>query len=111
MSTFNKSILPHDNFYIATFSKNENFPFLVFIHGGPGLNCGTIEYFIEHEELFKLLDYNIVLYDQRACGRSPRVIGNSEKILHSDNINDLHEIYQYLESADLKVAGLIGHSY
>jgi proline iminopeptidase len=111
MSAFDKNIIPHEKLYIVKFSKVQLSPCLIFIHGGPGLNCGVIEYLIEYEELFKSLDYNIILYDQRACGRSDNKSIDSDKISHSDNVNDLDEIYQYLESKNLKIAGLIGHSY
>ena len=112
MLTYKKNILSHEKFYLAAFTKNECLPYLIFIHGGPGLNCGTIEYLIENEEFFTLLDCNIVLYDQRGCGKSVSFFSKEEKISHSDNVNDLQEIYQYLTDAvKLKVKGLIGHSY
>ncbi len=94
---------------MTEFIKNQNEGTLLFIHGGPGYNCGIIEYLIEHDKLFNSLNHNIVLYDQRTCGRS---LGFSENVSHADNIDDLEEIYQYLNNVKkIKISGIIGHSY
>ena len=112
MSKFKKNILLHQKFYIAALTKDENAPYLVFIHGGPGLNCSTIEFLIEHEDFFDSLDCNIVLYDQRASGKSVKFFEKAEAVSHCDNVKDLQEIYQYLTSnVSLKIKGFIGHSY
>ncbi len=37
----------------------------VFLHGGPGGGCS-----VEHRRLFDPARYNVVLFDQRGCGRS-----------------------------------------
>lgn len=37
----------------------------VFLHGGPGAGCGP-----HHRQLFNPQHYNILLFDQRGCGRS-----------------------------------------
>jgi len=108
MTPFKKNILKHREFYIAAFSKKEDAPYLVFIHGGPGFNCGAIEYLIEHNKFFDLLDYNIILYDQRNCGRSKKI---SEKVLHQENVEDLQKIINHLNLFKIKIIGLIGHSY
>ncbi len=109
MSTFKKEILNHQIFYIAKFTKNPDDDYLIFIHGGPGYNCGVIEYLMEHDNLFNLLNYNIILYDQRGCGRS---IDCHENILHTDNVHDLNELCEYLASSHkIKTIGFIGHSY
>jgi len=109
MNSYKKDIPPHPEFYIAKFTKNPDMPYLLFIHGGPGFNCGTIEYLIENNNLFELLDYNIILYDQRNCGRSKK---HYENVLHQDNMNDLHEIIEHLiDSLKIKIHGLVGHSY
>ena len=106
---FKKKILNHKNLYIANFTKNPNMGFLIFIHGGPGYNCGVVEYLIEHDNFFSLLDYNIILYDQRNCGRSKIY---DENTLHSNNVHDLDEIIEYFESVhEIEIKGLIGHSY
>src|SRR5215204_6630378 len=101
--------LSHPNFYLAHFIKNSNASSWIFIHGGPGYNCGTIEYLIEHDHLFSLLNDNIVVYDQRTCGRS---IHFQKDVTHADNIQDLDEIYIYLtELCGIPIKGFIGHSY
>lgn len=109
MNTYQKNILPHPEFYIAEFTKKKGSSYLLFIHGGPGLNCGALEYFIEHDQLFSSLNYNILVYDQRNCGRSKKF---STPVTHSDNVSDLEKIYNHLKhSLDLKIMGFIGHSY
>lgn len=105
---YNKDIVPHSELYITRFTKNPDMPYLIFIHGGPGFNCGTIEYLIEHNNLFDRLDHNIILYDQRNCGRSKKV---SDSVLHQDNVEDLQKIIQHLNLIKIKIHGLIGHSY
>ena len=37
----------------------------VFLHGGPGAGCGA-----DHRRLFDPARYNVLLFDQRGCGRS-----------------------------------------
>ena len=37
----------------------------VFLHGGPGSGCGP-----QHRQLFDPSKYNVLLFDQRGCGRS-----------------------------------------
>ena len=37
----------------------------VFLHGGPGAGCGP-----DHRRLFDPARYNVLLFDQRGCGRS-----------------------------------------
>jgi proline iminopeptidase len=111
MPTFNKKIIPHEKFYLTSFSKNENAPYFLFIHGGPGFNCGVVEYLIENEDYFSSLNFNLILYDQRGCGRSSLYFKDCQAVTHADNINDLIEISEYLSSINLKVNGFIGHSY
>lgn len=108
MSIYKKEITLHSEFYITKFTKNPDMPYLLFIHGGPGFNCGTIEYLIENNSFFDLLDHNIILYDQRNCGKSKKL---TTSVLHKDNVDDLQKIIQHLNSIDIKIYGLIGHSY
>lgn len=108
-NTYTKSVLPHPEFYIARFIKSSNLPYILFIHGGPGSNCGTIEYLIEHHNLLSSLECNIILYDQRNCGRSKKVI---EPVLHQDNVNDFQKVITHITSHyNLNIHALIGHSY
>lgn len=103
-----KTTLSFQNFYISIFTKTVDAPYLVFIHGGPGYNCGVLEYLIQHERYFTSLAFNLVFYDQRNCGRS---IGFSSTS-HTENVNDLKNIYQYLsETLKMKIIGFMGHSY
>jgi proline iminopeptidase len=107
---YHKEVLDHQTFYIAKFTKKIDADYLLFIHGGPGYNCGVIEYLIEHHNLFGSLNYNIILYDQRSCGRSNDA--NTESVLHTDNVSDLDKICAYLDNShDIKLKGFIGHSY
>lgn len=108
MHIYNKAPISHPYLYIVHFTKPEFNRSIVFIHGGPGFNCGIIEFLIEHEDLFEALQYNIIVYDQQGCGRSKR---QKQTINHQDNINDLHELALYLEKNNIIIAGLVGHSY
>ena len=109
MENYNKNILDHPEFYIAKFTKNLDMPYVLFIHGGPGFNCGIIEYLIENNQLFNLLNYNVILYDQRNCGKSKKT---SRVVLHQDNIDDLERIITYIRDfCGLDICALIGHSY
>ncbi len=104
---YQKNILSHPTLYVADLTKNERLPYLVFIHGGPGYNSAALEYLILHEGLFNTLNCNIILYDQRGCGRSDRC----EEVRHQTNIEDLRGIYQFLLSQNKSIALLVGHSY
>lgn len=108
MSVFTRYTEPHPYLYVAVFTQSKNLPCLIFIHGGPGLNAGVLEYLIEHERIFDTLEYDIVLYDQRGCGRSKNPAGNS--VFHQDNLIDLQELYELLIKK-YEIAGIIGHSY
>jgi proline iminopeptidase len=67
---------------------------------------------VEYEDFFKSLDCNIIVYDQRTCGRSTEFFKDPGKVVHAYNINELQEIYYYLtEKAGIKIKGLVGHSY
>jgi len=106
---FFKTNIPHKDFYIVSFLCKTELPYILFIHGGPGLNSAVLEYLIENEEIFSSLEFNIVLYDQRNCGRSNR---SEMTVLHKHNVDDLHEIITFLSLAkNLKIACLAGHSY
>jgi len=108
MNTYTKEIHPDPEFYIVKFTRNLGMPYLLFIHGGPGFNCGTIEYLIEHNNLFRHLNHNIILYDQRNCGRSRKATNH---VVHKNNIEDLQKIIQHLNTRNIHIHGLIGHSY
>ncbi|MGQ3891430.1 alpha/beta fold hydrolase [Legionella sp. CNM-4043-24] len=109
MSSFKKRTIEHPYLYIVSFTQNRDLPCLVFVHGGPGLNCGVLEYMIEQDGIFDALEYDIILYDQRGCGRSRFTI---ETVRHIDNLCDLQIICELVISKEnYDIAGLIGHSY
>jgi len=109
MRHYFKQSLQHPNFYLVKLIKKERMPYILFINGGPGLNCGTLEYMIENNYLFNSFNYNIILYDQRNCGRSRKL---SDIVLHKDNVFDLQEIILYLTSEyNIQICSLVGHSY
>jgi proline iminopeptidase len=50
----------------------------VFLHGGPGAGCGP-----DHRRLFDPRRYNVLLFDQRGCGRStPHAALDANTIWH-----------------------------
>jgi proline iminopeptidase len=87
---------------------DEKLPFMLFIHGGPGFNSEILETIIEQYHLFDSLKGNLIFYDQRNCGRSAN---NQLPVSHNDNINDLQEIYSFLQSKNIEVSAFIGNSY
>ncbi|MCA0403914.1 MAG: alpha/beta hydrolase [Proteobacteria bacterium] len=108
MKSFTKQILKHPEFYIIRFIKDKNLPDIIFIHGGPGFNCGILEYLIEHHNLYDSINANIILYDQRNCGKSKK---NNTEVKHQDNINDLNLILNFIYKYKIHIKALIGHSY
>lgn len=104
-----KQIIQHPQLYIATFTKNKELPYIIFIHGGPGLNNGVLENLIMHEKIFDALEFNIVLYDQRGCGRSQQT---KNPVSHLDNLHDIDEVYTTLsKEKSFHIAAIAGHSY
>ena len=57
MKIHQKEILPHPEFYLVKFTKDRTLPYLLFVHGGPGLNCGTLEYCLHSREILEQLAY------------------------------------------------------
>lgn len=108
---FKKAVIQHLGFYITTFTVDSRKPFVLFVHGGPGYHCGIVDYLIEFQLLFDTLNYNIILYDQRHCGRS--VIDPDHPALsHKNNVDDLHAIIHYLKhNCRFNILALMGHSY
>jgi proline iminopeptidase len=104
-----KKIIGHSSLYIATFTKDTALPYIIFVHGGPGLNSGVLENLMVKEGIFDLLAFNLVLYDQRGCGCSQQT---TKLVLHSDNLCDLDEVYKILtDKTRLTIAAIAGHSY
>lgn len=103
-----KSIIPHNKLYIASYTIDPTLPYLLFVHGGPGLNAGVIEYLLEHENLYDTLKANLIFYDQRGCGRSSVV---SHNVMHADNIKDLGMVTNLITQQKILLKSIIGHSY
>lgn len=109
MKNYKKTKIVHPEIHISCFNKDHELPNLLFIHGGPGLNAGILEYLIEQENIFGDLNANIITYDQRNCGKSTRT---NKIVSHQDNINDLIAIVNYLGlTKETQVDILVGHSY
>jgi pimeloyl-ACP methyl ester carboxylesterase len=105
---FEKDIFHIHGLHVVRFSRTTNKPALIFIHGGPGYNNSITEYLIEHHRLFESLEYDLILFDQRTCGRSKDF---PEHPNHTDNINDLKKLCGSLQEQNIPLTGFIGHSY
>lgn len=104
-----KKIIPHERIYISEHTINHEFPYVIFVHGGPGLNAGVVEHMVESGGIYDTLEANIVFYDQRSCGRS-KLVDNS--VGHTDNVTDLGEIVNIIVGRlGYSVVAIIGHSY
>lgn len=109
MSPYIKNTIEHPTLYVVTFTKDTKLPYIIFIHGGPGLNSSVLESLIINEGIFDSLMFNIVLYDQRGCGRSK---STDSIVLHTDNISDLDDFYKkFTINKCLNIAAIVGHSY
>lgn len=109
MSVYTKQVIEHAVLYIATFTKSLDLPYIIFIHGGPGLNSGILEYLIVNEGLFDSLQFNVILYDQRGCGRSQQTC---DVVTHADNVHDLEEVHKiFTDKSHINIAAIAGHSY
>ena len=109
MSCYTLKNIEHPHLYLTALIKSEALQSVLFIHGGPGLNSAPLEYLIKHEGIFDSLNYNVLLYDQRGCGRSQSV---TDAVTHQDNIDDLLHLLHFLQQDQrYSIAGIIGHSY
>ena len=85
--------------YFRIFGKGEP---LLAVHGGPGLNH---TYFLPHlESLSK--DFTVILYDERACGRS--VIPDTDSLGLKFFVDDIDAIRKDL---GLEKINILGHSW
>lgn len=75
---------------------------IIVVHGGPG---GDFEYLKSLKALSN--DHQVIFYDQRGNGLSPRV--NKDNLTLEKNLNDLHSIVEHF-SKNKKVK-LVGHSW
>jgi len=85
--------------YIKTFGKGE--PLLI-VHGGPGMNHS---YFMPHLDALSK-KFKIVLYDQRASGKS--AIPSTDSISLKFFVDDIEAIRKYLGVDKLNI---LGHSW
>ncbi len=103
-----KSLINYNKLYLAKYSnKNTNSRAILYIHGGPGLNCSTIEYFIQTHNYFSNLNFDLIVYDQLGCGRS----SSNENISHIKNVSDLADLIVFLHQQKFSLHSIIGHSY
>lgn len=94
--------------YIKQYLFNEESQLsILFLHGGPGSNSSTVEHFILEHQYFYDLKYNLVIYDQRGCGKSKSI----DNVSHDDNVNDLTDIILHLKKSGIVLKAIIGHSY
>lgn len=104
----NNHTIIHDRLYVAKYGKDlDQTNAILYIHGGPGLNCSAIEYFIQEHNYFGNLNTNLIVYDQRGCGRSK----HNAQVNHRDNLNDLAKLVEYLGTQKINLTAIIGHSY
>lgn len=76
---------------------------LVIVHGGPVMDHS---YFLPHMETLAQ-DYQLIFYDQRACGRSALEVDQSKMSLAAF-VEDIELLRQELELGDIH---LLGHSW
>ena len=108
---FIKETLSYLDLHVIKLTYDSSRPYVLFVHGGPGYHCGIVEYLIESNQLFATLHYNLILYDQRACGRSADLRKYSD-VVHSDNVDDLDKLIFHIQDFwHLKLLGIMGHSY
>ncbi|MCW4113942.1 prolyl aminopeptidase [Aurantimonas sp. MSK8Z-1] len=72
---------------------------VVFLHGGPGSGCSP-----HHRRLFDPQRYNVLLFDQRGCGRS-RPTGELEGNTTWDLVADIERLRAMLEVERWQVFG------
>ena len=88
-------------YHMETFGSTDSTPVIV-VHGGPGLDY---EYLKPLKELSN--DYQVIFYDQRGTGLSPRV--DKKFLTIEQSLEDLHSIVQHFSNG--KKVKLIGHSW
>lgn len=110
MSVSKKKYIDHPYIHITEFYKCPSLPWVIFIHGGPGLNAALLELLIEREGIFNSLNCNVILYDQQGCGRSK--FGKNKTVKHKDNVSDLVSVIETVEQTlNTRIKTVVGHSY
>jgi proline iminopeptidase len=101
-------ILNNGQFYVNSIIRDETWPYILLVNGGPGQSCYGLETLIAHHGYFSTLKANIILYDQRGCGRSQKYQSYS----HPENIADLETVIDEVQDQiSQKIDLIIGHSY
>src|SRR6476620_1813380 len=88
-------------YHMEIFGAKDSTPLIV-VHGGPGLDY---EYLKPLQQLSN--DYQVIFYDQRGTGLSPRV--DTKFLTIEQNLDDLHSIVEHFSNG--KKVKLIGHSW
>jgi len=88
--------------WYKAYGKKEN-PAIIFVHGGPGYNSANFEF--STAQVLSDKGFYVVVYDQRACGRSKEMDG---KFTFKECSEDLKSLYK---KNKLTKATLIGHSW
>jgi proline iminopeptidase len=88
-------------YHMETFGSTDSTPLIV-VHGGPGLDY---KYLKPLKELS--IDCQVIFYDQRGTGLSPRV--DKKFLTIEQSLEDLHSIVQHFSNG--KKVKLIGHSW
>ncbi len=82
---------------------NATDPALVFLHGGPGYNSASFE--VDMAPRLAKLGYQVMVYDQRGCGRSEAVTG---EYTYAEAVEDLRLL---MAERGVAQAHLLGHSF
>jgi proline iminopeptidase len=88
-------------YHMEIYGAKDSTPLIV-VHGGPGLDY---EYLKPLQRLSN--DYQVIFYDQRGTGLSPRV--DKKFLTIEQNLDDLHSIVEHFSKG--KKVKLIGHSW
>jgi proline iminopeptidase len=76
---------------------------LVFLHGGPGYNSASFEF--DMAPRLAKRGYQVLVYDQRGCGRSEAMTGD---YTYAEAVEDLRGL---LSAQGVQKAFLLGHSF
>lgn len=89
---FNEGYLPEQDGHKVYFAEygNPDGEVIVFLHGGPGSKSGA-----KHAARFDLLEYRVVLFDQRGCGKS-EPLGGVEENTTQKLVSDIERLRETL---------------
>jgi proline iminopeptidase len=98
---FNEGFLPAETghqIYFAQYGNPEG-EVIVNLHGGPGSRSKP-----KHVDICDLEKYQVVLFDQRGCGKSLPV-GSIENVSTQASLSDMERLREYLKVEDWYVTG------